>query len=136
MNTKTTASDHLLDASLEWLHSQTLVWMKDVDFWKEEGKFFYNLLRKKEVRPVFPEREIAVLEKEIVRIMADDLEPLKSTLLAHERLLKSCLKKGIATDEKQYRDAHHEIVHTVNLTDSKIRDFKQRIFKFLKSAVV
>lgn len=136
MKTTTTSADHLLDTSLEGLHSQTLGWMKTVDFWKEEGKFFYNLLRKKELRPVFPDHEIAILEKEIIRITADELDPFKLSLAAHERLLKSYFTHPTGSQEKEYRVTHRDLLYRVTVIEDKIRLFKQRVFSFIKSDTV
>ncbi len=136
MKTTITSADHLLDTSLEKLHSQTLNWIKAIDFWREEGNFFYNLLRKKELRPVFPEHEIAILEKEIVRITADELDPFKLALAAHERLLKSYLTHPAGSQESEYRLTHRDHLSRFEGIEDKIRLFKQRVFRFIKSDTV
>lgn len=133
MDTKTIDTSHLLDASLPWLHSQSVTWMRDTDFWKEEATYFYNLLRRKELRPVFPGHEIAVLEKEIVHIMADELEPLKMMLTAHERSLKSYFIHATSSQEAQYRNKHRDLMFRRQDVENRMREFKQKLFGFIQA---
>jgi hypothetical protein len=125
-------TDHLLDGSLEWLHTQTIEWMKEIEFWREEMTFFYNLLHKTELKAAFPTQELSELEKELVKISGEDLDKLKSLLQQHERALKKILEHVSREGELDYRHDHTTILYIVSNFQQRIRTFKKTIFDFVK----
>jgi len=38
---------YLLDAGLGVLHEQSIEWLSEIDFWRDEAVFFYSLIVKK-----------------------------------------------------------------------------------------
>lgn len=132
METAAIKNDHLLEGSLEWLHTQTIEWMKEIEFWREEMTFFYNLLHKTELKAAFPTHELSELEKELVKISGEDLDKLKSLLQQHERALKKILEHVSREGELDYRHDHTTILYIVNNFQQHIRTFKKTIFDFVK----
>lgn len=132
MKTPVTETDHLLEANLEWLHSQTVEWLREVDFWKDEATFFYNLLRRKEVTNAFPARELAELETELICIAGQDITALKTKLQQHEEQLKSLLTQPHGDQELEYRQRHREIMVDVVTLENRIRDYKKSVFHYVK----
>ena len=57
--------DFLLEAPLEILHSESLEWLEEVEFWKDESAFFYALiLEKTKLNPsAFNTKEAKDIEK-------------------------------------------------------------------------
>jgi hypothetical protein len=39
-------TEYLLDASFEYLHNESLEWLNEMDFWRDEMAFFQKLLHK------------------------------------------------------------------------------------------
>lgn len=128
----TAKADHLLEGSLEWLHTQTVEWMKEIEFWREEMSFFYSLLHRKEVKNAFPTQQLSELEKEIVKISGEDLDKLKSLLQQHERALIKVLEQESREGELDYRHDHTTILYIVNNFQQRIRTFKKSVFDFAK----
>lgn len=133
MKTIVTETDHLLEANLDWLHSQTVEWLREVDFWKDEAVFFYTLLRRNDLRTSFPAPELAALENELICISGQDITALKIALRQHEQLLKSILMQTPGDLEIEYRHKHREIMIAVAALENRIREYKKAVFKFVKN---
>ena len=131
MKTLVTETDHLLEANLDWLHSQTMEWIREVDFWKDEAVFFYHLLRRKDVSRTFPARELADLENELIRISGQDITSLIVELRQHEQLLKSLMETP-GDRENEYRQKHREIMFHVASLETRIREYKKQVFNYVK----
>lgn len=123
-------NEYLLDASLEDLHAQSQEWMKEIDFWNDEIAFFYKLLRKKEVKDVFPARELAEIEKTLIRINSDDMLRLRDEVLNHERLLSTLIRSTSLDEEQVYREAHRRLYRDMYKLSELIRSFKKSVFSF------
>lgn len=123
-------NEYLLDASLEDLHAQSQAWMKEIDFWNDEIAFFYKLLRKKEVKDVFPARELAEIEKTLIRINSDDMLRLRDEVLNHERLLSTLIRSTSLDEEQVYREAHRRLYRDMYKLSELIRSFKKSVFSF------
>lgn len=132
MKTPMTETGHLLEANLEWLHSQTVEWLREIDFWKDEATFFYNLLRRKDVNNVFPVRELAELETELICIAGQDIAALKTKLRQHEELLKILLAQPDGELEIKYRQRHREIMVDAITLENRIRNYKKAVFNYVK----
>jgi hypothetical protein len=132
METTAIKSDHLLDGSLEWLHRQTTEWLSDVEFWREELVFFYNVLRKQEFKPYFPMQEVAVLEKELVKISSEDVKALEATLNQHERKLSAIMQAMPPGNERDYRHEHRAIQSAMKNFEATMRGFKKSVFTLVR----
>lgn len=132
METTAIKSDHLLDGSLEWLHRQTTEWLNDVEFWREELVFFYNVLRKQEFKPYFPMHEVAVLEKELVKISSEDVKELEATLNQHERKLSAIMQAMPPGNERDYRHEHRAIQSAMKNFEATMRGFKKSVFTLVR----
>lgn len=133
MKALVTESNHLLEANLDWLHSQTVEWLREVDFWKDEAVFFYNLLRRSDVRSTFPARELAELENELIRITGQDITALKIALRQHEELLKALIMQTPGELESKYRQKHRDIMFDVTALENRIRNYKKQVFNYVKN---
>ncbi|MGC1243127.1 MAG: hypothetical protein WA874_16170 [Chryseosolibacter sp.] len=123
-------NEYLLDASLEDLHTQSQEWIKEIDFWTDEITFFYKLLHKKETANVFPARELAEIEKTLIRINGEDMTRLRTEVMAHERLLSSVVRSTSLTDEQSYRESHRKLYREMFRLNELIRVFKRSVFSF------
>lgn len=132
METTAIKAGHLLEGSLEWMHSQTMEWLSDVEFWREELVFFYRLLRKQELQLYFPMQQVAVLEKELVKISSEDVKELEATLRKHEAKLRNIMQTVSKSDELDYRHDHKTILFAMNNFEANMRSFKKSVFAFVK----
>jgi hypothetical protein len=123
-------NEYLLDASLEDLHSQSQEWIKEIDFWNDEISFFYKLLHKKETNNVFPARELAEIEKTLIRINSEDMLRLRDEVLNHERLLSTLIRSTSLSEEQVYREAHRRLYRDMYKLNDLIRSFKKSVFSF------
>jgi hypothetical protein len=124
-------TEYLLDASLESLHQESQEWIREIEFWDDELTFFYKLLRQKESKRSFPPEDLAVIEKELVRINAEKMEPVRNGVLSHERLLSSVARSESLNEERVYREAHRRLLMEVLGLYGTIREFKKRVFKLM-----
>jgi hypothetical protein len=124
-------TEYLLDASLESLHQESQEWIREIEFWNDELTFFYKLLRQKESKRSFPSVDLAAIEKELVRINAEKMEPVRNGVLSHERLLSSVAKSQSLNEERVYREAHRRLLMEVFGLYGTIREFKKRVFKLM-----
>jgi uncharacterized protein YfkK (UPF0435 family) len=124
--------EYLLEASLQTLHTESLEWIQAIDFWREEMIFFYKLIHKKESMKGFPTKELAAIEKELIRISSDELEKIKTSVQRHERSLAAVLKTTSLRDEEGYREEHRKLLKDIYGIQALIRAFKKNVFSAFK----
>lgn len=132
METTAIKAGHLLEGSLEWLHRQTMEWLSDVEFWREELVFFYHLLRKQELQLYFPMQQVAVLEKELVKISSEEIKELEATLRKHEEKLRAILEAASKSNELDYRHDHKTILFAMKNFEETMRSFKKSVFALVR----
>ena len=121
----------LLGAGLNVLHFESKEWMDTIDFWKDEIRFFENLLKKKETS----EKNNPQYEKmiqDLNKIHKDLFEDLGDTIIKHEQLLSQIElgEKGIS--DYNYRDKHREILLRMNTFTKDFKTFKRIVFDYAK----
>lgn len=125
------STDYLLDATLESLHTQSIAWLKELDFWGDEMSFFYHLLQGQKKSQPFPAAEIAQMEKELVRLNGDELDKLRSRVGSHERNLSQVYRSTSTGEEQRYRDSHKKLLTEMYHLHEDIRKFKRNVFSFV-----
>jgi hypothetical protein len=125
-------AEYLLDASLESLHAESLEWLKEIDFWRDEMAFFYKILHRKETRNSFPTQEVAAIEKDLIGINGEKLDRIRHDVQHHEQSLSVLLKGNSIQDEEKYRRTHREILLDISSLNLIIRNFKRELFSFVQ----
>lgn len=125
-------TDHLLNASLESLHTDSREWLSEIDFWNEEMSFFYKLMHRREPHISFPTANLASVEKEMIQITSEDLCRLKSEVESHERSLSALVKNNSFGEEQEYRDRHKNLLRDMYNIQVRIKKFKSSVFSFVK----
>ncbi|MEX1241084.1 MAG: hypothetical protein WEB30_15275 [Cyclobacteriaceae bacterium] len=123
-------NDYLLDASFDTLHGESKDWLKELEFWSDEMAFFYKLLHKKGPGEAFPAKDLAAIEKALIRINGEVLDRVRTGVLSHERLLSSILKSTSMTEEHVYRETHRRLHAEMYNLNALIRSFKKDVFEF------
>lgn len=124
-------TDYLLEASLESLHAESLEWLKEIDFWRDEMAFFYKLLRKSQSSKAYPTTELAAVEMELVSLTSDKVDKIRKEVLRHERELSAVIRSISSGEEESYRDAHRKLLMEIYEIHVQIRSFKSDVFAFV-----
>ncbi len=130
MNTKTSNqnTDILLGVGLDILHRESTEWLDTIAFWKDETKFFADLLHKKEGR----EMEYGKMLSHLDKIHENLFDYLVDDIISHEKLLARLEKgeKGLA--DADYRDSHKNLKKCMELFTSDFREFNKMVFGYVK----
>jgi hypothetical protein len=118
----------LLGAGLDVLHQESHEWLDTIAFWKDETKFFGNILEKREVK----ESEYGKMLNYLDKIHENLFDYLTEDIRDHERLLSRLEKgeKGIADGD--YREEHKRLSESMVLFENDFREFKKMVFGYVK----
>lgn len=123
-------SDFLLEAPLEVLHEESLEWLEEIEFWKDETAFFYTLMiTKSEEQP--PSKSLLGIQNHIIYLSAEKIDDLKLAIQRHERYLAGMLKSK-RQDEGAYRAQHKAIAKKVHDFEMEMREMKKKVFAVVK----
>lgn len=128
LNPKT---QYLLGAGLDVLHFESSEWLETIDFWKDEIRFFDDLLKKKEGSDKSnPEYER--MQKNLDKVHSDLFDDLKDSLVAHEQLLSKLDlgEKGLSDDD--YRKKHQHLLSRISTFKNDFKTFKRIVFDYTK----
>lgn len=119
----------LLEAPLEVLHCESLEWLEEIEFWRDESAFFYSLIigKTKQNPSAFKTKESKDIEKHLIYISAEKLDDLKIEVQAHERFLAKIMD-NIKLDEQLYRLRHKAIAEKFHTFEIEYKEMKRKIF--------
>lgn len=125
-----TKSNFLLEAPLEILHEESLEWLEEIEFWKDEVAFFYKLMiTKGERKP--PTKNLLSIQNQIIYFSSEKLDDLKLEIQTHERFLARMLK-SVRQDENVYRSRHRALSKKISDTEKQFKEIKKKIFLLAK----
>lgn len=127
-------TEYLLGASLETLHAESREWLSEVNFWSEEMSCYYKLLHKTLPFFAFPTKELADIEKEMIRINSEDLTSARGRIERHEGELAILMKNTSSTEEYEYRQRHRELLNDMYELRGIIRNFKEKIIALVRES--
>lgn len=124
---------YLLDSGVEALHQQSIEWLEDIAFWRDEAAFLYTLEMRKTYKsvPVDAKNTIQQIEDELIKISGGDLDALYDEVEKHEHYLDVMLEARL--DTEGYRERHKAIAEKVAEFDNRFRALKKKIFDFVKA---
>lgn len=124
-------TEYLLGAGLEILHQESQEWLDTIEFWKDETRFFANLLQKKETKEGF-KSDYGKMLNNLDRIHADLFDYLTDDIVAHEKLLARLHKgeKGLADGD--YRSQHRKLNDRMHVFTNDFKEFKKMVFGYAK----
>lgn len=128
---------YLLEAPLEILHSESLDWLEEIEFWKDESAFFYALIigKTKENPPVFETKEAKDIERHLVYVSAEKLDDFKMEVQGHEKFLARLLESA-RMNEQLYRDRHKVIAEKMHGFEKEFKEMKKKVFLLAEKATV
>ncbi|HXP48819.1 MAG TPA: hypothetical protein VN922_02635 [Bacteroidia bacterium] len=134
MNTlKSASANYLLDLGLETLHEQSMEWISDIAFWRDEIAFLYALEISKTLKevPISAKKRLETIENDLVKVAGGDLDSLYDDVTAHERFLNKLLESK-REDEESYREKHAELAEKISYFNTHFRKLKREIFDLVK----
>tara|TARA_R110000744_G_scaffold379259_1_gene496873 strand:- start:960 stop:1361 length:402 start_codon:yes stop_codon:yes gene_type:complete len=128
--TKTTTKSALLllGASLEMLHQESIEWLETIAFWKDETKFFANLLKNKDSKS----SEFAKMLENLNKIHENLFDYLEDDIVLHEKLLSRLHKGEKGLSDWDYREKHRSLGERIDLFTNDFREFKKMVFGYVK----
>jgi hypothetical protein len=119
---------YLLEAGLEVLHEESLEWLNEITFWRDETAFFYSLIVTRIPETLAEtKKELEKIEKELISISTDELNELENKVTEHEKLLRylvDCREE----DQSDYRQKHLELSQKIHLLEKRLKTLKKNIF--------
>jgi hypothetical protein len=122
----------LLGAGLNVLHFESQEWLETIHFWKDEVKFFEDLLNKKEPKNGSKENFSNML-KTLDQIHADLYKDLEDDIIDHEKLLSRIEKSEKGLSDSYYREKHRKIEQRMETFTRDFLSFKRIIFNYVKN---
>ena len=118
----------LLGAGLNVLHQESLEWQDTIAFWKDETRFFADLLNKKEPK----ESEYGKMLKNLDKIHENLFDYLADDIIAHEKLLARMEKEERGLSDGNYRDQHRKLSERMEIFSIDFKEFKKMVFGYVK----
>lgn len=122
--------DFLLEAPLEILHEESLEWLEEIEFWKDETAFFYTLMIKKSDKQP-PTKSLLGIQNHIIYLSAEKIDDLKLEIQTHEKFLAGILKSK-RQDEEAYRIKHKAIAKKIRDFENEMKEMKKKVFALVK----
>ena len=118
----------LLGAGLNVLHQESREWLSTVAFWKDETRFFTDLLNKREIN----ETEYGKMLKNLDTVHENLFDYLSDDIVAHEKLLARLEKGEKGISDGNYRDQHRKINKRMEVFFEEFKDFKKMVFGYVR----
>lgn len=130
MNAKSSGpkKEILLDSALDVLHKESVEWTNIIAFWKDESKFFTDLLDKEKVN----NSEYGQMLQYLDKIHESLFDYLAADIVDHERLLSRLVRGEEGLSDKDYREKHATLKEQMDLFTNDFREFKKMVFGYAK----
>ena len=123
--------EYLLGAGLDVLHFESREWIDTIDLYKDEVRFFEDLLTKKEVSKK-NNKDYEEMLKNLYKIHKDLFEDLEEAIIKHEQLLSRIELSEQGLSDNDYRKKHQEIGLRMNTFTKDFKTFKRIVFNYAK----
>lgn len=118
----------LLGAGLDVLHQESREWQETIAFWKDETKFFSELLKNKETRA----SEYGKMLQNLDKIHDNLFDYLEDDIMEHEKFLSRLEKSEKGLSDGNYREQHRKLNDRMELFAHDFREFKKMVFGYVK----
>jgi hypothetical protein len=117
-----------LGVGLDTLHRESTEWLDTVAFWKDETRFFAELLNKK----AGSESEFGKMLSNLDKIHENLFDYLVEDIIDHDKFLARLIKSEKGLADADYRDRHKKLKNRMDLFTSDFREFKKMVFGYVK----
>ncbi len=128
MITSNPKTELLLGAGLDVLHQESREWLNTIAFWKDETRFFAELLNNKDST----ESEYGKMLKHLDKVHEDLFDYLSDDIIDHERVLSRLEKGEKGISDGDYREEHRKLNESMALFDNDFKEFKKMVFGYAK----
>lgn len=118
----------LLGAGLDVLHQESREWYETVAFWKDETKFFSNLLHEKNGT----KSEFLKMLSNLDKIHEYLFDYLSEDIIEHEKLLARLEMGEKGLSDSDYREKHRKLGEKMEVFGNDFKEFKKMVFGFVK----
>ena len=127
---------YLLDSSVEVLHRESLEWLEEIEFMKDESAFFYGLINRRLKTPYDPlnAEELKSIENHLIFISANMLAMLHDSVVKHEKFLTKMIE-SVKQDEQSYRSRHAILASKFTDYKKEFKELKRKIFSVVEREV-
>jgi len=124
-------TQYLLGAGLDVLHFESREWLDTIDFWKDEIRFFNDLLKKKEGSKI-NNLDYENMLKNLNKIHSYLFEDLEYSIIEHEKLLSRIELAEKDLSDEDYREKHRVLLLRMNTFSNDFKTFKKIVFDYAK----
>jgi len=117
-----------LGAGLNVLHQESHEWQETIAFWKDETRFFADLINRKEIK----ETEYGKMLKNLDTVHENLFDYLAHDIIAHEKLLARLEKGEKGISDGNYRDQHRKLNKRMEVFSKDFKEFKKMVFGYVK----
>lgn len=114
----------LLGAGLDVLHFEGQEWIDTLHFWKDEVRFFDNLLKKK-VSTDKSKQDYAEMLKNFDKIHNDLFNDFEEDIMAHERLLSRLEQGEKGLSDGDFREKHSHLLRRMETFKTDFHNLKR-----------
>jgi hypothetical protein len=134
-NVKPEGINNGTEPDIELLHTQSVEWISDIAFWRDEAAFLYSLEVKKVLKELSSEEKnkLEKIETDLIKIAGHELDTLYDAVTKHEHSLSSLLESNNCSDHS-YIDGHKQVAQQVNFFDLRFKILKKHFFDIVKQA--
>lgn len=134
MNATTTnpKTELLLGAGLDVLHFESKEWLSDIAFYKDETRFFADLLKKKKTNDAAQSAYSEILQ-DLDDVHIELFDSLSEDIMEHERVLSRLEAGEKGLSDSDYRDKHRQLKKRLETFTSNFREFKKMVFGYTKN---
>ncbi len=118
----------LLGAGLDVLHQESREWQETIAFWKDETRFFADLLEKKETEA----SDYGKMLQNLDMVHENLFDYLANDIIDHEKLLSLLVNGEKGLSDGQYREKHRNLKNGMETFISDFREFKKMVFGYAK----
>ena len=122
----------LLGAGLDVLHFESREWLDTIDLYKDEVKFFEDLLKKRELSKK-NNLDYENMLKNLDKIHSDLFDDLEASIVQHEQLLSRIELNEKGLSDNDYREKHLQISKRMEIFTNDFKTFKRIVFAYAKS---
>ena len=126
-------TSYMLEAGIDVLHRESLEWLEEIAFWRDETAFFSALIitkTKKQV-PIDAKDPLRSVENHLVHVGINKLEDLEKQVTLHEHNLAYVLEQKFP-DENIYREKHRDIAKKIHAFEAEYKDMKKKVFALVE----
>ncbi|HLG33597.1 MAG TPA: hypothetical protein VI757_01850 [Bacteroidia bacterium] len=127
---------YLLEVPVDVLHRESMEWLGEIEFMKDEAAFFYGLIIRRLKTPydTINAEELKSIENHLIFFSTNMLAMLHDSIAKHEMFLSKMIE-SVKQDEKSYRSRHIILANKFTAFEKEFKELKRKIFSVVEREV-